>query len=55
MIAIGGIVIVCMDQVWFVGPLAEKVGGDLGFEVAFVATGLVYLPLRWLEKRMIGR
>ncbi|KZT39428.1 purine-cytosine permease [Sistotremastrum suecicum HHB10207 ss-3] len=54
-IAVGGIVVVCMDQVWFVGPVAKRIGGDLGFEVAFFATGLVYLPLRWLEKRVFGR
>ncbi|KAL2256108.1 hypothetical protein VTK26DRAFT_2172 [Humicola hyalothermophila] len=49
-----GLVIPCMAQVWWTGPIARTTG-DIGFEVAFVLTGLLYLPLRTLEKRFSGR
>ncbi|KAM7221161.1 Permease for cytosine/purines, uracil, thiamine, allantoin domain containing protein [Rhypophila decipiens] len=49
-----GLIVPCMDQVWWVGPIAERTG-DLGFELAFVVSALLYLPLRWVEKRFSGR
>jgi purine-cytosine permease-like protein len=49
-----GLVIPCMAQVWWTGPIAETTG-DIGFEVALVLSGLLYVPLRWAEKRFIGR
>ncbi|KAL5514386.1 hypothetical protein ACEPAG_2474 [Sanghuangporus baumii] len=49
-----GLVIPCMDQVWYVGPIARKTG-DIGFEVAFVLTVLFYVPLRWVEVMRRGR
>ncbi|KAL4734518.1 permease for cytosine/purines, uracil, thiamine, allantoin-domain-containing protein [Aspergillus similis] len=48
-----GLVIPCMGQVWFTGPLA-KTTGDIGFEVALVLAGALYVPLRWMEKRLRG-
>jgi len=36
------------------GPIAKKTG-DIGFELAFVVAGLVYVPLRLLEIRMRRR
>lgn len=45
-----GIAVICMDQVWFVGPVA-KTTGDIGFEVAVVAAGLLYVAARALEVR----
>lgn len=45
-----GVAITCINHVWFVGPVAEKTG-DIWFEVALVVSGLVYLPLRAIEKR----
>ncbi|KAL1945935.1 hypothetical protein VTO73DRAFT_1937 [Trametes versicolor] len=39
-----------IDQVWFVGPFAER-AGDIGFEVAFVAAGVFYVPLRYVALR----
>ncbi|KAI6150039.1 permease for cytosine/purines, uracil, thiamine, allantoin-domain-containing protein [Pisolithus thermaeus] len=42
------LVIPCMQQVWFVGPIGAK-SGDIGFEVAFPLAGILYLPLRKLE------
>ncbi|PPQ80372.1 hypothetical protein CVT26_008273 [Gymnopilus dilepis] len=47
------LVIPCMSQVWFTGPLAKKTG-DLGFEVALVLSGILYPPLRWLEIKSMG-
>ncbi|KAG9218319.1 hypothetical protein CCMSSC00406_0007310 [Pleurotus cornucopiae] len=48
-----GIAVICMDQVWFVGP-AAKVTGDIGFEVAIVTAGLLYAAARALEVRKWG-
>lgn len=50
--------ILCMAQVWYIGPLARLVGeygGDMGNYVGFGFAGLVYPPLRWYEKRRVGR
>jgi purine-cytosine permease-like protein len=49
-----GLVVPSMAQVWWTGPIAETTG-DIGFELAFVVSGLLYLPLRWAEKRWAGR
>ena len=49
-----GLVVPCMAQVWWTGPIA-KTTGDLGFEVAFVLSALLYVPLRKLEIRLTGR
>ncbi|KAF8434576.1 NCS cytosine-purine permease [Boletus edulis BED1] len=45
-----GLVIPCMDQVWFAGPIGRQTG-DIGFEVAFPLAALFYVPLRTLERR----
>ena len=29
--------------------------GDVAFELGFIVTALVYLPARWVEKRLTGR
>ncbi|RMY45685.1 hypothetical protein D0863_15994 [Hortaea werneckii] len=50
--------ILCMAQVWYIGPLAVLVGqygADMGNYVGFGWAGLTYLPLRWLELRRLGR
>jgi purine-cytosine permease-like protein len=47
------VVIPSMDQVWFVGPIAHSTG-DIGFEVAFAVTAILYFPFRWLEIRWRG-
>lgn len=49
-----GLIVPCMNQVWYTGPLAKKTG-DIGFEVALVLSSLLYIPLRYLEKRIAGR
>ncbi|EPE06276.1 purine-cytosine permease fcy22 [Ophiostoma piceae UAMH 11346] len=43
-----------MDQAWYTGPIAEKVG-DLGFEFAVILSALVYPPVRALEIKIRGR
>lgn len=48
------LVIPCMDQTWFVGPIA-KTTGDIGFEMAFAVTVLLYVPMRMVEIRLRGR
>jgi purine-cytosine permease-like protein len=52
-IASFGLVIPCMSQVWFTGPIA-KTTGDIGFEVAFGVSAVLYLPFRLLEIRILG-
>ncbi|GAB7365129.1 hypothetical protein MBLNU230_g6218t1 [Neophaeotheca triangularis] len=50
--------ILCMAQVWYIGPLAGLVGdygADMGNYVGFAWAGLVFPPLRWLELRKFGR
>ena len=49
-----GIVVPCMAQVWWTGPIA-KTTGDIGFEMAFVLSTLLYVPFRWLEIRLFKR
>lgn len=49
-----GLVVPGMDQLWFVGPIAETTG-DIGFEVAFAVTALLYVPFRALEIKLQGR
>ena len=41
----------CMDQSWYTGPLARH-SGDLAFEVGFILSFLLYLVLRPVEKRI---
>ncbi|KAJ3572234.1 hypothetical protein NP233_g3212 [Leucocoprinus birnbaumii] len=49
-----GPVVPCMDQIWYVGPIAQTTG-DIGFEMAFVVSGIFYIPFRWLEIKWRGR
>ncbi len=48
-----GLIVPGMDEVWYVGPIAEH-SGDIGFEAAFVVTWICYWPLRWLEIKWRG-
>ncbi|KAL2828679.1 permease for cytosine/purines, uracil, thiamine, allantoin-domain-containing protein [Aspergillus cavernicola] len=45
-----GLVVPCMSQIWYTGPLAETTG-DLGFEVALLLAPVLYLGLRSIEVR----
>ncbi|PYH93413.1 hypothetical protein BO71DRAFT_355326 [Aspergillus ellipticus CBS 707.79] len=50
--------IVCMDQVWYIGPIAQMVGSDgadLGIWVGCSWAMLVFPPLRWWELKKFGR
>ena len=47
-----------MDETWYVGPLAGLVGpygGDLANEFALVVTLIVFLPVRYWEKKRFGK
>ncbi|KAL4808921.1 permease for cytosine/purines, uracil, thiamine, allantoin-domain-containing protein [Aspergillus unguis] len=50
--------ILCMAQVWYIGPLAALVGdygADMGNYVGFSWAAVVYPPLRYLERKQFGR
>lgn len=47
-----------MSQVWWTGPIAKKIGefsGDVGFELAFAFSFVVYNCTRPFEKKYFGR
>ncbi|KAG6916943.1 hypothetical protein DXG01_004630 [Tephrocybe rancida] len=47
-----GIIVPCMSQVWYVGPIA-RVTGDIGMLTGFVVAGGLYLLLRFLELKSV--
>jgi len=50
--------VLCMAQVYFIGPLAKLVGdygADMGNYVGFGFAAIVYLPLRYWELKRFGR
>lgn len=50
--------VVGMDETWWVGPIARKIGdygGDVGNELALVFTLVTYVPVRYLELKYVGR
>lgn len=49
-----GLTVPCMDQVWYVGPIASKGTGDIGFEVSFFAGALLYFVFRNIDLRITG-
>jgi purine-cytosine permease-like protein len=53
-VAAFGMVVPCMDQVYWTGPIARTTG-DIGFEVAFAVAAVVYALGRWVERRVVGR
>lgn len=48
-----GLIIPCMAQLWYEGPIAKKTG-DIGFEVAFCLSVILYVPFRLLEIKVRG-
>ncbi|POY75118.1 hypothetical protein BMF94_1748 [Rhodotorula taiwanensis] len=55
-------IVVGMDQVWWRGPFAKMVagpeattGGDIAFETGMAVAAVVFVPARWLEKRVFHR
>lgn len=47
-------IVPCMAVTWYTGPIARRTG-DIGFEVGGVLAVLIYVPLRWAEKRWTVR
>ena len=50
--------IIGMDQAWYKGPVAVKIGGyggDIGAWMAIAFSCIVYPPLRYLELKKFGR
>jgi len=50
--------IIGMEQVWYQGPVALKIGGyggDIGAWMSIAFAGPVFPPLRYLELRKVGR
>ena len=50
--------IVGMDQAWYQGPIASKIGGyggDIGAWMSIAFACITYPPLRYLELKMFGR
>ena len=48
-----GVIVPSMEQVWWTGPIGEKTG-DIGFELAFFVTALVYPVTRSIELKVRG-
>ncbi|EGO26948.1 hypothetical protein SERLADRAFT_360944 [Serpula lacrymans var. lacrymans S7.9] len=44
-----GIIVPCMSQVWYTGPIAKAGTGDIGMVTSFIFAMLVYPALRTLE------
>lgn len=47
-----------MVQTWYVGVIAKRIGddgGDIGNQLALVFTVVAYIPVRYLERKYIGR
>lgn len=49
------LIIPSMDQVWYVGPIAKKGSGDIGFEVGFFSSALFYLVLRTVDLKVVTK
>jgi purine-cytosine permease-like protein len=50
--------VLCMAQVWYIGPIAALVGeygADMGNYIGFCWAALIFPPLRWLEVRHFNR
>jgi len=50
-----GIIVLCMDQEWWTGPIAKAGAGDVSQPVGFVVGVILYACLRTLEKRFEGK
>lgn len=50
-----GVVIPCMSQAWYTGPIARAGTGDLGIIVGSAVAFILYLGLRTVEKAAFGR
>ena len=50
-----GIIVPCMSQAWYEGPIAATGTGDIGIIVGFVLAALVYPVFRAVEKAVAKR
>ncbi|GJE86609.1 cytosine-purine permease [Phanerochaete sordida] len=50
-----GVVIPCMSQAWYTGPIARAGTGDLGIIVGSAVAFILYVGLRTAEKAAFGR
>ena len=50
-----GIIVPCMAQVWYTGPVANAGTGDIGILVGFVLAAILYPVFRVVEKAACGR
>ncbi|KAI0316074.1 cytosine-purine permease [Amylostereum chailletii] len=46
-----GMVVPCISQVWYIGPIAKMGTGDIGLYTGAAVALVVYLPLRVMERR----
>jgi purine-cytosine permease-like protein len=44
-----------MSEVWYVGPIAKKGSGDIGFETGFVSSALFYYILRTIDLKFVTK
>ena len=50
-----GVIIPCMSQAWYTGPIADSGTGDIGILVGSAVAFVLYLCLRTVERRVLGR
>lgn len=51
--------LICMSQTWWVGPIAASIGPapfgtDISWEIAAPVTAIIYIPLRYWERKKWG-
>ncbi|KAI0765267.1 purine-cytosine permease [Fomes fomentarius] len=49
------IIVPCMSQGWYIGPIARAGTGDIGVLVGFALAAIVYPPLRAVERAVCGK
>ncbi|RDX54764.1 purine-cytosine permease [Lentinus brumalis] len=50
-----GIIVPCMAQAWYTGPIAKAGTGDIGILVGFTLAAILYPPFRAAERALFGR
>lgn len=55
MVCACGIIVPCMSQSWYVGPIASAGTGDIGVLVGFASACIIYPALRAVERGVLGR
>ena len=50
-----GIIVPCMSQAWYVGPIANAGTGDIGIIVGFALAVICYPVYRAIERTLLGR